>query len=85
MAKIGQTLNEHGTIVTQFKCEYCGHEFTVCPAVPPDKEYQWSGCLGADCQSYDEKRDADKLFDNPPDLVEIIKTPVRPLNYGKYK
>lgn len=86
MAKIGQTLNEYGTLVTLFKCEFCGHEFTVCPPVPPDKEDQWRGCLGIGCPSYDPSRDADKFFDNgPPDGAVITKGPVLPLNHRRVR
>ena len=78
MAKIGQEFNEYGTLVTRFKCETCGNEFTVCPAVPPDKEDDWRDCLSEECESYDPTRDADKLFDSNPEAIE--RRQVRPLN-----
>lgn len=76
--KLGHEKNGYGTLVTRFKCEYCGREFTVCPAVPPDKEANWRGCLAPECPSYDPGRDADKLFETDPGAIE--QRPVKPLN-----
>ena len=79
--KIGHELNDYGTLVTRFKCEECGDEFTVCPAVPPDKENGWEGCLKPECTSYDPARDMDLLFDTSPE--SIGRRPVCPLNSKK--
>jgi len=77
MSKIGHELNEYGTLVTRFKCEYCGNEFTICPAVPPDKENEWRGCLGVDCVSYDPSRDVDLLMSEG---ATIQQHTIKPLN-----
>lgn len=63
MTKIADTFNEYGTPVTMFACVGCGSTFTVCPAVPEDKQEQWTGCMAERCSTYDEARDADKLLD----------------------
>lgn len=59
--KTGTTFNEHGTVVSSHICDTCGNHFTVCPDVG---NKGWENCLGEDCESYDEGRDADKLFDS---------------------
>lgn len=60
--KIGDAFNEFGVAITVFKCEYCGNEFTVVPAVSDDKLDQWTGCLAPECKSYDQMRDVDALL-----------------------
>ncbi len=55
------SVNEFGTPVYVGCCRVCGKEFTVCPA--PETIDEWQECLGEECDSYDESRDADKLFD----------------------
>lgn len=59
---ISYALNEYGIPVSVHKCDSCGLQFTVCPAVDPDG-VNWGGCLSRICISYDLKRDADRLFD----------------------
>lgn len=61
--RITETFNSYGTPVTMFRCQGCRSAFTVCPAVAPENDDQWTGCLGLGCLTYDETRDADKLFD----------------------
>ncbi|WP_313444564.1 hypothetical protein [Brevundimonas sp.] len=61
--KIADTFNEFGTPVTLFACLGCESTFTVCPAVEDKHLDQWSGCLGRGCSTYDDSRDADKMFD----------------------
>lgn len=61
--KIRDDVNEYGTPITVFKCDYCNEEFSVCPAVPDYKLDQWKGCQMKWCESYEEDRDADKMFD----------------------
>lgn len=61
--RIATTFNEYGTPVTMFWCDECQTTFTVCPEQKPENDWQWAGCLGTTCPSYDEARDADKLFD----------------------
>jgi len=56
-------VNKYGTRVAIRRCKTCGAEFTVCPAPPPEKLDQWQHCLSEACDSYDDSRDADKLFD----------------------
>ena len=54
-------VNEFGVRVLMNRCKTCGGLFTVCP-IPANPE-EWEHCLGEECDSYDEARDADKLFD----------------------
>ena len=54
-------VNEYGTRVMVTRCKTCGGEFTVCPV--PDNPEIWQHCMSETCASYDEARDADKLFD----------------------
>ena len=61
--KLRDEINEHGTPVTVFLCEYCEREFTVCPAVPDINLDNWQGCTAPDCSSYDEERDIDKQIE----------------------
>lgn len=58
--KIGEAVNLHGVPTSIHVCDSCGSQFTVCPAAGDD----WGGCMSEKCSSYDEDRDADKLFDN---------------------
>ena len=53
-------VNEYGTSVYVNRCKICGREFTICPK--PENTENWQHCLAADCLSYDESRDADKLY-----------------------
>ena len=54
--------NKYGTKISVHICNSCGAEFTVCPAKAADAK-GWDGCMAPTCKSYDEDRDADKLFD----------------------
>jgi hypothetical protein len=60
----GYRLNDYHVVVSVHECEFCGSEFTVCPAQAPDVA-GWEGCLGEGCESYDESRDFDLFFDDP--------------------
>lgn len=62
--------NEHGTGVSFFECNTCGVEYSICPAVPPDKHQDWSMCLSEECDSYDPHRDADVLFMTDKEIAE---------------
>lgn len=62
MSWLRYDFNDYGTQISVHDCESCGIEFTVCPAIKPDKE-GWDGCMAPNCLSYDPERDADKLFD----------------------
>ena len=53
-------VNEYGIRVYVTKCKTCGVEFTVCPV--PDNLDDWQHCMSEGCASYDQERDADKLF-----------------------
>jgi hypothetical protein len=67
--KLRDDVNEYGTPITVFRCEFCGGEFTVCPEVADDRLDQWRGCLAEDCASYDPSRDATIYFPaDDPDL-----------------
>lgn len=59
--KLGVQLNEYGTPVALYRCEYCGEIFTVCPI--PEDDSEWVGCQAPICASYDKCRDADRLFE----------------------
>jgi hypothetical protein len=61
--KIRDDKNEHGVRITVFRCEFCGEEFSVCPAVPDINLDNWKGCLRPQCESYDEERDVDKMIE----------------------
>lgn len=61
--RVAETFNEYGTPVTMYLCGSCKTTFTVCPAVEPEHDDQWEGCLAETCASYDPARDGDKLFD----------------------
>lgn len=67
--KIGMSKNEYGTPVSVHICDTCGVEFTVCPAADDNKK-GWENCLIPECDSYDEKRDIDKWFDDKGKLKE---------------
>lgn len=54
-------VNEFGVRILIRRCKTCKTKFTVCPA--PDSAKEWDHCLSEDCDSYDETRDVDKLFD----------------------
>ena len=73
--KLRNDVNELGTPITVFQCEYCCEVFTVCPAVPDINLDNWKGCTGPDCESYDEKRDVDKMIEE--DGVELMKYPTK--------
>ena len=55
-------VNEYGVRVFVSRCKTCGAEFSVTPR--PESLDDWQNCLGPDCGSYDESRDADKMFDD---------------------
>lgn len=56
------TTNDYGRQVSQFLCDSCGREFTVCPSMRPDQHDQWTGCLADECPSYDIGRDVDMII-----------------------
>ena len=60
--KLRDDINEFGTPITWFKCEYCSREFWVCPAVEDENLDYWRGCLWNECESYDPNRDVDALM-----------------------
>lgn len=70
--KLRNDVNEYGTPITVFRCEFCQQEFTVCPIVPDIHLDNWKGCTSPDCESYDEARDADKMFEEDEDVLEWI-------------
>lgn len=61
--RVRYDVNEFCTPVSVHICEFCGVEFTVTPAVKPENDDDWRGCMAPECPSYDPERDADKLFD----------------------
>jgi hypothetical protein len=72
MTYLGEGINEYMVTVAKFICDDCGDLFTVCP--PPDKTriHVWNKCLAYECPSYDANRDADRLFDDMPELIVRI-------------
>lgn len=59
---IKESKNEYGTPISVFKCDFCGQEFTVCPAIKPEDRKSWNGCGAPDCESYDPARDVSRYF-----------------------
>lgn len=57
--KIGESVNEFGTPISEHFCLYCWSSFTVCPPAGDD----WGGCQSPICPSYDPKRDVDRFFE----------------------
>jgi len=71
--KLRDDTNDYGTPITVFQCEFCGVEFSVCPAVRESRLDNWRGCMTPECESYDETRDGDKiLFEDRS--AELLKT-----------
>lgn len=62
--KIRDDVNEYGTPISYHKCEYCGVEFSVCPAFD-----NVDGCSVYPCQSYDPKHDIDIIFMSDKELA----------------
>ena len=73
--KIRDDVNEHGVPITVFRCEYCGEEFSVVPAIPDINLDNWRGCLRPECESYDESRDVDKMLAECK--VELLREPTK--------
>ena len=65
MTWANDSVNEYGTPVSVLICDTCGHEVTICPALPDDeaRERWGEGCLGDGCGSYDIARDVDMFFE----------------------
>ena len=59
--------NAYGVAVVVGRCGSCGARFTVCP--PVDFSTWGEHCLAETCPSYDPARDADRLFDESPELI----------------
>lgn len=59
---IGYTRNEYGTLVSKHRCDTCGEEFTLCPAVS-SKDEGWENCLSPTCSSYSPDRDLDDVIE----------------------
>ena len=57
---LGYGINEYGILSSAHICDFCGTEFTVCPA--KKKQERVEGCLSTDCASYDMNRDTDLWF-----------------------
>ncbi len=66
--KTGEEKNEHGIVVSTHACNTCGIGFTVCPAIPDDKD-GWENCIAPECKSYDPERDIDVLFMSDGELA----------------
>lgn len=68
------TDEESGTRVSLHLCDTCNREFTLCPAVDPDKE-GWENCLYWSCKSYDVKRDLELSFITGNTIIRIQEEP----------
>ena len=66
MAYIGEGINEYGTPVTIHKCDTCGDQFSVCPAVSVEQRDQYDNCLAMACDSYDPMRDVTLILERHP-------------------
>lgn len=69
---LGYDKNAYGTLISKHRCDTCGTEFSLCPAVPPEKK-GWENCLAPKCASYDVSRDVDKMLESGE--VELVRTP----------
>lgn len=69
--KLRNDVNEYGTPITVFLCEFCDKEFSVVPAIPDINLDNWTGCLRPQCESYDETRDVDKMMEEG--TVRLLK------------
>lgn len=68
--KLSDGVNEFGTPITNFKCDYCGSKFSVCPAIEDKHLDSFKGCTIHPCESYDPKRDIDILFMDKKELQD---------------
>lgn len=78
MAHLGYDKNEYGTRISKHRCETCGNEFTLCPAIFPEQK-GWENCLAVGCASYDRSRDLDRLFGDDGLLKKGTKLEVGPV------
>lgn len=53
--------DKDGNHVSTHRCDTCGVEFTLCPAVSANEPGR-GHCLDDNCESYDPHRDLDLLF-----------------------
>lgn len=60
--KIRNDTTEDDIPTTVFMCEYCNQEFSISPAVEPEREHLFKGCSTPGCESYEPERDLDVLF-----------------------
>jgi hypothetical protein len=71
MSHIGFDINEYGTRISKHRCDTCGVDFSLCPAVEGDVEGKWGNCLAPHCASYDATRDVDLLFDADSNVTSL--------------
>ena len=69
MAYVGLGKNEYGTEVSKHKCDACGTEYTLCPAVKPDSVLS-KNCEADECPSYDPENDAEIMFMTDAEIAE---------------
>jgi hypothetical protein len=78
---LGYDYNEYGVRYTRLRCDVCGQEFTLTPAVTRDDTCgRPPGCDGPDdpgCVSYDRSRDVSALLSDGAELI------ARPLQRGE--
>lgn len=68
--KIRNDVNEYNTPVTWYKCDYCGTEYSICPAPAKEDEHLYNGCTIPPCESYNPKHDVDVLFMDDKELAD---------------
>ena len=73
-----ESLNEYGVPITVLVCESCQRQFTVTPALTPDRYEQWKGCTAPECPSYSLDRDVDIFFDALAENDLITRTTPEP-------
>jgi hypothetical protein len=80
--RLGTRQNEYGTLVSVHRCDVCGDEFTLCPAIDGDDTCGFPGNEERPaCGSYDPGRDVGLLFEAgavgrvDPDGAVVIEIP----------
>jgi len=77
MSLVGMTRNEYGTDVSKHKCDTCGTDYTICPAVKEGTKL-FDNCMVEPCGSYDVNSDIDLLFMTDEEIAREKK--IVPIN-----
>lgn len=67
--RIRDDVNEYGTPVTWIKCDSCGSEVSICPAVGEESPTMLKYCMTPGCKSYRPECDVDILFMSDKELA----------------